>query len=83
MKTTLRITMPNGDKWDVPMEPIYKLWRKDHTSEEDALVEIGFLIDWATNNLNWSDVEPFARIAVPGPVVDLQEGWVNGRKELL
>jgi len=41
--------------------------------------------DWASNNMNWKDVEKFAK-KVPGKVdveIDYQEGWCNGDQEVL
>lgn len=43
------------------------------------------LIDWAANNMNWSDVEAGAKAAppLPKPAVDFQDGWINGDKEIV
>lgn len=36
--------------------------------------------DWASNNMNWSDVEPHAVkvMNAPAEALDFQEAWVNG-----
>jgi hypothetical protein len=39
--------------------------------------------DWAANNMDWSDVVAFATKIGPVDQVDYQEGWVNGKKEIL
>jgi hypothetical protein len=35
-------------------------------------------IDWAKNNMNWSDVQSLAVKVKEPPPVDFQEGWCNG-----
>ena len=40
------------------------------------------VIDWAGNNMNWSDVKDVA-VKVSIMKVDFQEGWVNGDKEVV
>ncbi len=43
------------------------------------------LIDWASNNMNWSDVCINAQrvITIPPKQPDYQDGWVNGDKEIV
>jgi hypothetical protein len=43
------------------------------------------LIDWASNNMNWSDVCIYAQrvITIPPKQPDYQDGWVNGDKEIV
>ena len=40
------------------------------------------IIDWASNNMNWSDVKNIA-VKVSTMEIDFQEGWVNGDKEVI
>lgn len=57
--------------------------------DEDTLVLFGEpdgageseAIDWADNEMNWSDVEPHA-FRLPGevPAIDRQEAWLDGEK---
>ena len=49
---------------------------------KDALEDTFEIIDWASNNMNWSDVEDVAE-NVSVMDVDFQEGWVNGEKEVV
>jgi hypothetical protein len=49
---------------------------------EIALRQHDDLIDWAENNMNWSDVESAATQVKGPPGVDYQEGWVNGEKRV-
>lgn len=42
------------------------------------------LMDWAANNMNWSDVSASAtRVQEASKETDFQEGWVNGEKEVV
>ena len=51
--------------------------------ELEITLEDTFLIeDWASNNMNWSDVKDVAE-KVSVMEVDFQEGWVNGDKEVI
>jgi len=40
------------------------------------------IIDWAENNMDWSDVEQYA-VKVSTKKPDFQEGWMNGEKEII
>lgn len=79
----LRITMPDGSKWDVPAQVIanhratYYADKEKHdsTARTDAYrEEFNFtmedayeLKDWAANNMNWNYVEPHARKVADTP----------------
>lgn len=94
----LKVTMPDGSKWKVSIRVIaehrarYFGSEPKHTFEcalkntlelfEDDEYEVE---DWASNNMDWSDVEKHAeRIKDQGlSVEELQEGWVNGEKEIV
>lgn len=94
MKKYLRVTMPDGSKWDVPAQIIAsnraRYYAKLDSGEESGepyntiyALELSAdddeLIDWAANNMNWNDVEGCAtRIETPSIAPDYQEGWVNG-----
>jgi hypothetical protein len=44
----------------------------------------GELIDWAENNMNWSDVEGNAtKFAIIEKEVDYQNEWLNGEKDVV
>jgi len=96
----LRVTMPDGSKWDIPAKPIAeeraRYYAKSDTGKEsgpefdkvfnelveDALEDTYEIIDWASNNMNWSDVKDVAK-KVSDMEIDFQEGWVNGEKEVV
>ncbi len=94
----LRIDMPDGSRWDVPVMIIaqnragyYKDefgGDMDRSLKEDTLPlfkEGDYEIhDWAANNMNWSDVVEFAKKVIDGKTkVDYQNGWINGDYEIL
>lgn len=69
---------PHGQKkGDEPYDSIYEselLCGMDDDAE---------LMDWAANNINWSDVEKFASLAEAAKPPNYQYGWVNGNKEVV
>lgn len=97
MKTKfLRVTMPDGSKWDVPASEIAGHRASYYTNREpnddtfnreyDFVIGNNYeLMDWAANNMNWSDVQSVAVRVTESPVkpVDYQEGWVNGPSEIV
>ena len=98
MKQTLRVSMPDGSKWDVPVMAVARNRAESYKDEfgddvERSLAEDTIplftsspdeISDWAANNMNWSDVESVAkRVELEPQVTDYQEGWINGEKELL
>jgi hypothetical protein len=86
-----RITMTDGSKWDVPAQAIADS-RDDNYSDdrEDTIGSIRKgslgkydLTDWAQSNMNFADVEEYAvRVEEPS-ITDVEEGWVNGAKEIV
>lgn len=89
----LRVEMPNGTLWDVPVQAIadsrdehYAIDREDTIGgirdgdlDEYEITRIG-----PAGNLNWGEVKAFAVQAPPRDVeVDWQEGWTNGDKEIV
>ena len=95
----LMVTMPDRSKWKVPVRIIAEhranyYAQKEHVSLEQSLKfdtiplfkEDEYEVeDWASNNMDWVDVEKYAiRIKDKGlSSEDLQEGWVNGEKEII
>lgn len=89
--------MPDGHKWDVPISVIAEHRANYYKKEFDGNLERSLkedtiplfeedefeIEDWAANNMNWSEVIRFATRASFSPEVDYQEGWVNGKKELI
>ena len=78
----LRITMPDNSKWDVPITVIAN-HRAEYFGENYPKISDKYaLLDWAANNMNWEDVVLQAQ-KVLEPDVDYQEGWINGKKEII
>lgn len=74
----IRITMPDGSKYDVPVEIIARNRAKHYADKEfDGDIERSLaedtmplfqsddyeIHDWAANNMNWSDVKDHATLA--------------------
>lgn len=84
--STLRVTMPDGSIWSIPTAVINEdrngYYRTREADYEDEEAEEYDLIDWARNNMNWSDVaESASMIEEPAPC-DFDEGWANGDMEV-
>ena len=89
----LRVTMPDGSKWDVPVMLIVHDRAKyyaetDPETSFDKEVEYGLkdeyeIQDWAANNMDWKDVVLQAQIVNKSGKVDYQEGWINGDQEII
>jgi len=93
-----RITMPDGSKWDVPVKVIaenrahYYAHQDGKTYSESLEYDTLPLFkatpyeieDWAADNMNWDDISSYAiRVPETLPTIDWQEGWLNGRKEII
>lgn len=94
----LIVDMPDGNRWAVSAQVIARNcteyyakregfaegsndWKEawDRVYDHDHI-----LMDWAENNMDWSDVKG-AAFLLPGhlpPPCDYRDGWVNGRKEV-
>lgn len=97
MKNTMRVTMPDGTRWDVPVAVIARNRAERYKGEFDNDVERSLAEDtlplftadeyeiqnWAENNMNWRDVMHFARAVRREQDPDHQDGWVNGDKEFI
>lgn len=89
----IRVTMPDGSKWDVPAKVVAESYAKYYSDEDTGYCEyddeydlimgdnVG-LVDWAENNMDWTEVSDAASQAV-APSVDYEQGWVNGQKEIM
>jgi len=94
----LRIDMPDGSRWDVPVMIVARSRAEYYKNEFGGDVEKSLqedtlplfesddynVHDWAANNMNWSDVVGFAKKVISERIrVDYQEGWVNGDYEVI
>lgn len=93
-KKILRVTMPDGSKWDYSVEAIAlnratyyaKEFGEDvqKSLDEDTIPLFNSddyeIEDWAINNMNYDTIS--YSIETRG-TIDYQEGWLNGEKEVL
>lgn len=81
MTKYIRVTMPDGSQWDVPLNRIEQSMQERYRQQGDFSEEE--LIDHAENSMNWSHVMPFAIQSHPPQDVRFRDGWVNGKKEII
>ena len=93
----LRVTMPDGSKFDIPVMVIARDRANHYVAEFDGSVVKSLeedtlplfesdnyeIEDWAANNMDWDQVRVYARKVEDPEGVDYQEGWVNGEKEIV
>jgi hypothetical protein len=89
MAKHLTFKTEDGATWAVPAEVIAHD-RATHYAEDGYKEEFEFtmsddseLIDWAANNMNFSEVEAQVFLFKPAPSQDMQEAWVNGEKGVI
>lgn len=89
------ISMPDNSTWSIPVSIIAKNRAEHYAKEFEGNVDKSLIEDtlplflddeyeiedWARNNMNWSDVMPFAEVFCRKDV-DYQEGWLNGDCEI-
>ncbi len=95
----LAVEMPDGSIWGIPVMVIARSRAAFYADEfggdierslaEDTLPlfaeDSGEIMEWAANDMNWSDVQPSAkklRDRSPLTPRGFQEGWTNGPKKL-
>ncbi len=88
----LLVTMPDKSIWSVSVNVValnraeyYKADFFNHIAKslmEDTIPLFESddfeIIDWAKNNMNWSDVVDHATRIEPSEQIDYNEGWING-----
>lgn len=93
-KALYHITMEDGSVYSVPVQLIAdsrdEYYFKEYKDEEDTIkyIKDGSLDsydigDWAANNMNWLDVSEYAEKVDCSKGVDFQEGWINGKSEIV
>ncbi len=86
------VTMGDGSEWRVPVQAIVDNRDENYAHDEedsigfirDGSLDSGNIDDWATNNMNWSDVQEYAERVESKPLSppDYEDGWVNGDKRI-
>lgn len=96
MAKYLQIEMPDKSLWRVPVDIIAKHRATFYSNEYDGNLEKSLkedtlpffdedefeIIDWARNNMNWSDFKGHAFLHEHGEV-DYQKGLLNGEAEIV
>ena len=94
MKRMYAVTMSNGDVYGIPAEVVADNYAKyyaglgdDYKENYEAMIEwfdtedFEFA-DWAKNNMDWDEVKEKAILLESRePVIDFQDGWMNGEYE--
>jgi hypothetical protein len=97
LKKKLRVTMPDGSRYDVSVELIARNRAAEYVDEYDGNIETSLwedtlpcfadnefeIEDWAVNNMNWKDVVRHAWKVQEADRVDYEDGWINGEKEII
>lgn len=84
----LQVTMHDGSVWNVPVELIIDDRTETRGCEREETEEFfkqcpEDLIDWAENNMNWSDVVASSYLIKRSNGPDYQNSWVNGDKKIV
>jgi len=91
MKRCVKIIFPNGDIFYVPAQFIsenradyystvdgYEIGSNDWQAEVDFALNSDFEIeDWMRNNMNWSDLEPYATKEEEFEDMDYDDSWTD------
>jgi len=88
----LKVIFSNGDTFEIQGSVIARN-RAEYYAKEDPdttyQLEYEFTLhddyeleDWAKNNMNWEDVEYFAK-KVPSQIIDYNDEWTNCENEII
>jgi hypothetical protein len=94
MKRLMTITMSDGSKWGVPVDMIARNRATHYANEYGGDVERSLaedtiphfdddhwnIVDWAGNNMNWSDFDGHQVKVADATEPDFQEAWMWGEK---
>ena len=82
----IHVTFSNGEIWAIPCSEIADDRASDFhdrgTAEFDemfqqTMADDAEILDWALNNMNWSELERFAVLTNEPDAVDYDEEWPN------
>jgi hypothetical protein len=70
----------DGSKWYIPAAIVQASWAAHYgeTFAENEELDEDELLDWAKNDMNWSDVREHARQVKEADPCDMQESWTEG-----
>ena len=85
----LAVEFSNGEVWEVPAQVVvdsrdehYKEDKEDTGAWSDSNLDAE-LTDWASNNMNWSDLAPYAEKTESPPPLNYEDDWCNTEKYLV
>lgn len=87
----VRVTMPDGSRWDVEVYRVASHRAEclaENVDDLDDLIAEGLendylLEDYARNNMEWADVKSSAKMTSPAEPPDYEDGWTNGDMEFV
>ena len=87
----LRVTFSNGEVWEVPAQVVVDSRDENYKSDEEdtagSIADGGLsdyeVTDWASNNMDWSDMVPYAKRVGDPPKIDYEGDWCNATKEVV
>jgi hypothetical protein len=80
MMKVLQLTALDGSKWNIPATVIADSFRAHYGPDEEP--DDGDLIEWAGNDMNWSDVKAHAVQVKGADALDMQDSWNEGDFEI-
>jgi Zn finger protein HypA/HybF involved in hydrogenase expression len=76
----LQLTALDGSKWNIPATVIADSYKAHYGPDEEP--DDGDLIEWAGNDMNWSDVREHAVQVKGADACDMQDSWLEGDFEI-
>jgi hypothetical protein len=76
----LQLTALDGSKWNIPATVIADSYKAHYGPDEEP--DDGDLIEWAGNDMNWSDVRDHAVQVKGADALDMQDSWNEGDFEI-
>ena len=82
MSKFYQVKMSNGETWQVPVSLILDDMREYYNEDVDSPVACeDDIVDWAQNNMNWSDVKDCAELVESD--IDYEDYWCNGEGQIV
>jgi hypothetical protein len=76
----LQLTALDGSKWNIPATVIADSYKAHYGPDEEP--DDGDLIEWAGNDMNWSDVREHAVQVKGADALDMEDSWNEGDFEI-
>ncbi|QHW35796.1 hypothetical protein GZH47_33425 (plasmid) [Paenibacillus rhizovicinus] len=88
----MQVRMPDGSLWQFPIEVVATHKGENDDCEVDYVpdaVELAMkesddvLINWAINEMHWSDLAPHAEQIEPPTTTDYERAWMNSEPKIV